>query len=120
MKGLKATSISHNKIDSEMVKKRKADMNAKKEKASKKNSSALKCPSSAFFVFTFPTKKLADGKKNGLQGKELAKAVIKKAEYKKAMKEFNSRLNGNGVLKPDESGKSSSEVHDEAEQEMSS
>ncbi|XP_028111559.1 uncharacterized protein LOC114309880 [Camellia sinensis] len=47
----------------------------------------------------------------------VAKAMKKKAEYEKAMKEFNSKLNGNGELKPDESGKSSSEVHDENEQE---
>ncbi|KAL7216266.1 hypothetical protein ACSBR1_028250 [Camellia fascicularis] len=51
MKGPKATSIAHKKIDSEMVKKRKADASAKKEKASKKNSGAPKRPSSAFFVF---------------------------------------------------------------------
>ncbi|KAL7185780.1 hypothetical protein ACSBR2_027692 [Camellia fascicularis] len=34
-----------------MVKKRKADASAKKEKASKKNSGAPKRPLSAFFVF---------------------------------------------------------------------
>ncbi|KAI8006316.1 hypothetical protein LOK49_LG07G02501 [Camellia lanceoleosa] len=51
MKGPKATSIAHKKIDSAMVKKRKADASAKKEKASKKNSGAPKRPSSAFFVF---------------------------------------------------------------------
>ncbi|KAL7216253.1 hypothetical protein ACSBR1_028241 [Camellia fascicularis] len=51
MKGPKATSIAHKKIDSEMVKKRKADASAKKEKASKKNSGAPKRPWSAFFVF---------------------------------------------------------------------
>ncbi|KAI8007743.1 hypothetical protein LOK49_LG07G02515 [Camellia lanceoleosa] len=82
MKGPKATSIAHKKIDSEysfcflisfllfsfrstasdfafafmlvfrrMVKKRKADASAKKEKTSKKNSGAPKRSSSAFFVF---------------------------------------------------------------------
>ncbi|CAL5342434.1 unnamed protein product [Camellia sinensis] len=125
MKGPKATSIAHKKIDSEMVKKRKADANAKKEKASKKNSGAPKRPSSAFFVF------MDDyvGKAGGVKWKEMsesekapyvAKAMKKKAEYEKAMEEFNSKLNGNGELKPDESGKSSSEVHDENEQEASS
>ncbi|KAL7185766.1 hypothetical protein ACSBR2_027683 [Camellia fascicularis] len=170
MKGPKATSIAHKKIDSEysfcflisfllfsfrstafdfafmlvfrrMVKKRKADANAKKEKASKKNSGAPKRPSSAFFVFmeefrksfkeNFPDNKSVSivGKAGGVKWKEMsesekapyvAKALKKKAEYEKAMEEFNSKLNGNGELKPDESGKSSSEVHDEDEQEASS
>ncbi|GMP66861.1 hypothetical protein CsSME_00027043 [Camellia sinensis var. sinensis] len=137
MKGPKATSIAHKKIDSEYgfcFLKRKADANAKKEKASK-NSGAPKRPSSAFFVFmdefrksfkeNFPDNKSV-GKAGGVKWKEMsesekapyvAKAMKKKAEYEKAMKEFNSKLNGNGELKPDESGKSSSEVHDENEQE---
>ncbi|KAL7000131.1 HMG1/2-like protein [Sarracenia purpurea var. burkii] len=51
MKGPKASSIAHKKLDSEMMKKRKAGANAKKEKASKKNSGAPKRPPSAFFVF---------------------------------------------------------------------
>ncbi|THG02487.1 hypothetical protein TEA_022457 [Camellia sinensis var. sinensis] len=149
MKGPKATSIAHKKIDSEygfcflvsfllMVKKRKADANAKKEKANKKNSGAPKRPSSAFFVFIllFTITNLFSeicefqvGKAGGVKWKEMsesekapyvAKAMKKKAEYEKAMEEFNSKLNGNGELKPDESGKSSSEVHDENEQEASS
>ncbi|KAI8009093.1 High mobility group B protein 1 [Camellia lanceoleosa] len=141
MKGPKATSIAHKKIDSEMVKKRKADASARKEKASKKNSGAPKRPSSAFFFFmeefrksfkeNFPDNKSVSivGKAGGVKWKEMsesekapyvAKATKKKAEYEKAMEEFNSKLNGNGELKPDESGKSSSEVHDENEQEASS
>ncbi|GMP66871.1 hypothetical protein CsSME_00027053 [Camellia sinensis var. sinensis] len=111
-----------------------ADANAKKEKANKKNSGAPKRPSSAFFVFmdefrksfkeNFPDNKSVSvvGKAGGVKWKEMsesekapyvAKAMKKKAEYEKAMEEFNSKLNGNGELKPDESGKSSSEVHDE-------
>ncbi|CAL5406318.1 unnamed protein product [Camellia sinensis] len=65
MKGPKATSIAHKKIDSEIAKKRKADASAKKEKASKKNSRGPKRPLSAFFVFMV-------GKAGGLKLKEMS------------------------------------------------
>ncbi|CAL5394728.1 unnamed protein product [Camellia sinensis] len=60
--------------------------------------------------------------KMGLKGHQVGKAGGKAYEeegrYEKAMEEFNSKLNGNGELKPAESGKSHFEVHDEAEQEV--
>uniref|UniRef100_A0A5B7BCI3 Putative high mobility group B protein 3-like n=1 Tax=Davidia involucrata TaxID=16924 RepID=A0A5B7BCI3_DAVIN len=140
MKGPKATSIAHKKLEADMMKKRKAD--AKKENASKKNSGAPKRPASAFFVFmedfrktfkeNFPDNKSVSvvGKAGGEKWKSMsdsekapyvAKAAKKKAEYEKAKEEFNMKINGNGANeKPEESEKSSSDVHDEAEQEASS
>ncbi|KAH7859492.1 hypothetical protein Vadar_001829 [Vaccinium darrowii] len=50
----------------------------------------------------------------------VAKAVKKKAEYEKAKEEFDRKLSGDGAEKPEESEKSSSEVHNDAEQEASS
>ncbi|XP_058217545.1 HMG1/2-like protein [Rhododendron vialii] len=50
----------------------------------------------------------------------VAKAVKKKAEYVKAKEEFDRKLLGDVAEKPEESEKSSSEVHDVAEQEASS
>ncbi|KAF7141954.1 hypothetical protein RHSIM_Rhsim06G0161300 [Rhododendron simsii] len=50
----------------------------------------------------------------------VAKAVKKKAEYVKAKEEFDRKLLSDVAEKPEESEKSSSEVHDVAEQEASS
>ncbi|PSS16153.1 HMG1/2-like protein [Actinidia chinensis var. chinensis] len=123
MKGPKITSIAHKKLVSEIVKKRKADPSTKKEKASKKNSDAPKRPASAFFVFmddfrktykeNFPDNKSvsAVGKAGGEKWKEMsesekapyvAKAMTKKAEYERAMEEFNRKVNGNGAEKKSE------------------
>ncbi|XP_057506185.1 protein DETOXIFICATION 40-like isoform X3 [Actinidia eriantha] len=115
------------KWDDKIVKKRKADPSTKKEKASKKNSDAPKRPPSAFFVFmddfrktykeNFPDNKSvsAVGKAGGEKWKEMsesekapyvAKATKKKAEYERAMEEFNRKVIGNGAeKKPEESDK---------------
>ncbi|KAH7861287.1 hypothetical protein Vadar_024195 [Vaccinium darrowii] len=126
-----------------VVKKRKADATSKMVKSSnKKNSGAPKRPSSAFFVFmddfrksykeNFPDNKSVSvvGKAGGEKWKAMsesekapyvAKAVKKKAEYEKAKEEFDRKLlSGNGAEKPEESEKSSAEVHDDPEQEASS
>ncbi|KAH7861683.1 hypothetical protein Vadar_029304 [Vaccinium darrowii] len=50
----------------------------------------------------------------------VAKAMKKKTEYQKAKEEFDMKLRGDAAEKPEESEKSSSEVHDGAEQEASS
>ncbi|KAK6918878.1 High mobility group box domain [Dillenia turbinata] len=139
MKGLKATTIAQKKPDIENLKKRKSDGNAKKEKANKKASGAPKRPPSAFFVFmeefrkaykeNFPDNKsvAAVGKAGGAKWKSMSesgkapyvsKAQKKKAEYEKAMEEFNSKPNVDNATT--ESGKSTSEVQDDQEQEASS
>lgn len=126
-----------------MTKKRKAaasDSKTKKEKVSKKDSGAPKRPPTAFFVFmeefrnsfkeNFPENKsvAAVGKAGGEKWKSLsdaekapyvAKAAKKKADYEKAMEEFSNNTNGKGSTGTT-SDKSSTEVHDKAEQEASS
>ncbi|KAH7860309.1 hypothetical protein Vadar_011955 [Vaccinium darrowii] len=128
--------------DLRVVKKRKADATSKMVKSlNKKNSGAPKRPPSAFFVFmddfrksykeNFPDNKSVSvvGKAGGEKWKAMsesekapyvAKAVKKKAEYEKAKEEFDRKLSGDGAEKPEESEKSSSEVHNDAEQEASS
>ncbi|KAK9285551.1 hypothetical protein L1049_024746 [Liquidambar formosana] len=142
MKGLRTISIAHKKPEAEMLKKRKADASVKKVKVSKKNSGAPKRPPSAFFVFmedfrktykeNFPDNKSvsAVGKAGGEKWKSLsatekapyvATALKRKAEYVIVLEEFNKKPNGNeGEAKPEESEKSSAEVHDDGEQEASS
>ncbi|XP_057953046.1 HMG1/2-like protein [Malania oleifera] len=142
MKGSKTVSIAHKRLDAEMLKKRKGDTVAKEKKKSKKNSAAPKRPPGAFFVFmeefrktfkeNFPDNKLisAVGKAGGDKWKSMsesekapyvAKALKKKQEYEKALEEFAKKSNGNiGDEGKTESEKSTSEVHDEAEQEASS
>ncbi|KAF6168012.1 hypothetical protein GIB67_011397 [Kingdonia uniflora] len=117
-----------------------------KEKATKKNSGAPKRPVGAFFVFmeefrksfkeNFPENKsiAVVGKAGGEKWKSLndsekapylAKAAVRKSEYKKALINFQNKLNGTVVedTAAEDTGNSSSEVHDgegEVEQELSS
>ncbi|KAL2474179.1 High mobility group B protein 3 [Forsythia ovata] len=141
MKGPKTAAVACKKLDTtETNKKRKADLkSSKKEKASKKNSGGPKRPASAFFVFmedfrksykeNFPDNKsvAAVTKAGGEKWKSMpdsekapcvAKAAKRKAEYEIALAEFKKNL-GEAKI-PEESEKSSGEVHDDAEQEASS
>ncbi|XP_065875604.1 high mobility group B protein 3-like [Euphorbia lathyris] len=145
MKGLKSAVIAHKKPNAEMLKTRKPT----KEKASKKNATAKdpdapKRPPSAFFVFmdefrksfkeNHPDNKSVSvvGKAGGEKWKSMSdsdkapyieKALKKKAEYAKARDAYDEKKKLNNKEdngKPAESEKSSSEVHDENEQEASS
>ncbi|KAG2717014.1 hypothetical protein I3760_03G154500 [Carya illinoinensis] len=125
-----------------MLKKRKAEKNTKKDKASKKDSDAPKRPSSAFFIFmedfrksfkeNYPDQKSgpAVGKAGGEKWKSMSdadkapyaeKALKRKADYEQAVRAYKTKLNGNGCNEPrEESFQSTSEIHDETGQEASS
>ncbi|KAF2292207.1 hypothetical protein GH714_016598 [Hevea brasiliensis] len=145
MKGPRTAVIAHKRPDTEKLKARKAEIKTTKEKGSKKNSApkdpdAPKRPPSAFFVFmeefrksfkeNFPENKSvsAVGKAGGAKWKSMSdsdkapyaeKALNKKTEYEKAVEAYQKqKLNNNGDN--EESEKSTSEIHDDAEHEASS
>ncbi|KAL7600784.1 high mobility group B protein 3 [Lactuca sativa] len=143
MRGPKITAtIAQKKLNPEATKKAKADKSvAKKEKASKKNPGAPKRPPSAFFVFmeefrkeykeNFPDNKSVSivAKEGGVKWKAMSdsekapyveKAAVKKAEYGIVLKQFNDDLNENSKEKSGSTSKSSSDSHDDVEQEASS
>ncbi|XP_031278642.1 high mobility group B protein 3-like [Pistacia vera] len=142
MKGPRV-AIAHKKPDAEILRKRKAENKTTKERASKKkDSGAPKRPASAFFIFmedfrksfkeNHPDNKSVSvvGKAGGQKWKSMSdadkapyveKAKNRKADYVRAFEAHEEKLNGGGAdEKPEDSGKSTSEVHDEAEQESSS
>ncbi|CAH1425771.1 unnamed protein product [Lactuca virosa] len=143
MRGPKITAtIAQKKLNPEATKKAKSDKSvAKKEKASKKNPGAPKRPPSAFFVFmeefrkeykeNFPDNKSVSivAKEGGVKWKAMSdsekapyveKAAVKKAEYGIVLKQFNDDLNENSKEKSGSTSKSSSDSHDDVEQEASS
>ncbi|XP_059283018.1 HMG1/2-like protein [Lycium ferocissimum] len=113
MKGLNTANIAHKKLDTETMKKRKAEVAlTKKEKASK-NSGAPKRPPTAFFIFmadfrksykeNFPDNKSVAvvGKAGGEKWKAMSesekalyveKAAKLKEEYEKIMEEYNNKV----------------------------
>ncbi|GAA0171580.1 hypothetical protein Leryth_027312 [Lithospermum erythrorhizon] len=142
MKGINVANVAHKKLDTQTIRKPKAE--PKKKKPNKKVSGAPKRPISAFLVFmedfrktykeNFPDNKSLTSvtKAGGQKWSSLSEseklpylniAAKKKQEYEKAVEEFNKEnLSGNsGGGKTEESEKSSScEVNDDAEQEASS
>ncbi|WCJ37572.1 high mobility group B3 [Euphorbia peplus] len=145
MKGLKTAVIAHKKPNAEVMKIRKPT----KEKASKKNTTgkdpdAPKRPATAFFVFMEDFRKsfkenhpdnksvAVVGKAGGEKWKSMSdtekapyveKASKKKADYEKARDAYDEKkklTSNEDDGKPVESEKSSSEIHDETEQEASS
>ncbi|KAI4331049.1 hypothetical protein MLD38_029277 [Melastoma candidum] len=143
MKGLKNVAVAQKRLPAQMLKVRKEEDTAtSKKKADKKDSGAPKRPPSAYFVFledfrktykeNFPDNKSvsavtkAGGEKwRSLSESEKApyaeKASKKKAEYETAKIEFANKMRGN-VEKATQaaSEKSTSEVHDDGEEEASS
>ncbi|KAG7987865.1 hypothetical protein I3843_03G155700 [Carya illinoinensis] len=127
MRGPRTAAIAHKKPDAEMLKKRKAEKNTKKDKASKKDSDAPKRPSSAFFIFMEDFRKSFKenypDQKSGPADKApyAEKALKRKADYEQAVRAYKTKLNGNGCNEPrEESFQSTSEIHDETGQEASS
>ncbi|KAG8642300.1 hypothetical protein MANES_12G074900v8 [Manihot esculenta] len=145
MRGPRTAVIAHKKLDAEKLKARKAGTKTTKEKGSKKNSArkdpdAPKRPPSAFLVFmeefrksfkeNFPENKSVSVvvKAGGAKWKSMSdsekapyaeKASRKKAEYEKAVEAYEKqKLSHSGDN--EESEKSTSEIHDDAEQEASS
>ncbi|KAI3789490.1 hypothetical protein L2E82_02287 [Cichorium intybus] len=143
MRGPKSTAtIAQKKLNPEATKKVKTDKSVtKKEKASNKNPGAPKRPPSAFFVFmeefrkeykeNFPDNKSVSivAKEGGVKWKAMstsekapyvAKAAEKKAAYGVVLKQFNDDLNETSKEKSASTSKSSSDSHDDVEQEASS
>ncbi|XP_044465927.1 high mobility group B protein 3-like [Mangifera indica] len=143
MKGPRAVAIAHKKPDAEILRKRKGESKTTKERARrKKDSDVPKRPPGAFFIFmedfrrsfkeNHPDNKSvsAVGKAGGQKWKSMSdadkapyveKAKSRKADYVRAAEAHKKKLNGSGAdEKPEDSGKSTSEVHDEAEEESSS
>ncbi|XP_024978918.1 HMG1/2-like protein [Cynara cardunculus var. scolymus] len=140
MRGPKSTATIAQKKT--MKKTKAADKSiGKKDKTSSKNSGAPKRPPTAFFVFmeefrkeykeNFPNNKSVSvvAKEGGVKWKSMsnsekapyvAKAATKKAEYGIAMKQHNDDLNGTAKEKSASTSKSSSDTHDDVEQEASS
>ncbi|XP_044502871.1 high mobility group B protein 3-like [Mangifera indica] len=143
MKGPRVVAIAHKKPDAEILRKRKAESKTTKERANKKkDSKAPKRPPSAFFIFMEDFRKSfkenhpdktpvsSVGKAGSQKWKSMSdadkapyveKAKNRKADYVRAIEAHKEKLNGAGAdEKPEDSGKSTSEIHDEAGQESSS
>ncbi|XP_031395012.1 HMG1/2-like protein [Punica granatum] len=143
MKGLRNVTVAQKKPDAQMPKKRKAEQEATKKKASKKDSGAPKRPLSAYLLFmedfrktykeNFPDNKSVAvvAKAGGEKWKSMPvsekapyaeKASKKKAEYEKALAAHKQNMNSKvvGDAEPAQSSKSSSEVHNDGEEEASS
>ncbi|KAH7576754.1 hypothetical protein JRO89_XS01G0141600 [Xanthoceras sorbifolium] len=150
MRGPRVVAIAQKKPDAEIMKKRKAENKTTKEKASKKTASrkdsdAPKRAPTAFFLFMEDFRKSfkencadnksvsAVGKAGGEKWKSMSEAekaaYIKiadkrKAEYQEAFEAYKKKLNGDGVYEKPEnsekSEKSTTEVHDDDDQEASS
>ncbi|KAF2284971.1 hypothetical protein GH714_033897 [Hevea brasiliensis] len=146
MRGPRTAVIAHKKLDAEKLKAPKAETKTSKEKRSKKKSApkdpdAPKRPPSAFFVFmeefrksfkeNFPENKSVSTvvKAGSVKWKSMSdsdkapyaeKALKKKAEYEKAVDAYEKKHKHNNSGDNEESDKSTSEIHDDAEQEASS
>ncbi|XP_038902242.1 high mobility group B protein 1-like [Benincasa hispida] len=147
MRALRSAVVSRKKLNAQMLKQRKTEMKStKSKKATKKDQNAPKRPATAFFVFMeefrktfkeeFPDAKAGPvvGKAGGEKWKSMSdtekapyaeKALRRKAEYEIALEAYKKNLNCCAdaeaeIEMPTESQKSTSEVHDDAEQEASS
>ncbi|KAE8075719.1 hypothetical protein FH972_014412 [Carpinus fangiana] len=145
MRAPKTAAIAHKMPNAGILKKGKAETNTKKDKArSKKDPDAPKRPSSAFFIFMEDFRKSfkennpdqkscsAVGKAGGEKWKSMTdaekapyaeKGAKRKVEYEKVVQAYKIKLtqNNHGCNElPEESTTSTSEVHDEADQEASS
>nr|XP_016435049.1 PREDICTED: HMG1/2-like protein [Nicotiana tabacum] len=136
MKGTKIASVAHKKLDTETMKKRKAEADLKKKEKAIKTAGAPKRPPTAFFIFmadfrksykeNFPDNKSVAvvGKAGGEKWKAMSesekapyvgKAAKLKAEYEKTKEEHSQKPVNVEAAKSDDS-----EVHDDAEQQASS
>ncbi|XP_022140698.1 high mobility group B protein 3-like [Momordica charantia] len=145
MRAQRNAVIARKKPNAEMLKQRKAEMKStKSNKSMKKDQNAPKRPATAFFIFMeefrktfkekFPDAKAgpAVGKAGGEKWKSLSdaekapyaeKALSRKTEYVIALEAYKKTLNccaDAEAAMPTESQKSTSEVHDDVDQEASS